>query len=140
MVERKGNGVDPAGRDLIELRLPPRVDMIATARMLASDVAGRADFDLDTVSDVRMAVDEACIQVARRADPRYPMRVGLRLQDGSLRVTVSARTVVDETGIDTDGFGWHVLTALCDELGSEHGRGPDGDVLIVWFAKKDPGA
>lgn len=127
-----------AGRDLIELRLPPSADLFATARALASDVTGRADFDLDSVADVRMAVDEACNQVAVRADPRSAMRVGFYLEAGYLWVTVTARTGADAGGIDVGSFGWHVLEALTDKTETEHRSGPDADELVVRFAKKGP--
>jgi serine/threonine-protein kinase RsbW len=132
--------VDAAVRDVIELRLTPRADTIATVRTLAADVSGRADFDLDAVSDVRMAVDEACNQVARLADPNHLMRVVFRIDDdGYLRVVISARAEAGRVAIDTTGFGWHVLGALTDELETECGAGTHGDEVVVRLAKKDLG-
>jgi serine/threonine-protein kinase RsbW len=130
--------VNAAVRDVIELRLSPRAETIATVRTVAADVSGRADFDLDTVSDVRMAVDEACNQVARLADPDHLMRVEFRMDpDGCLRVEISARTEADVDGIDKNGFGWHVLSALTDELETDCGVGADGDEVVVRLAKRD---
>jgi serine/threonine-protein kinase RsbW len=131
--------VHTAEPGLIELRLAPRAEAIATVRTVAADVSGRADFDLDTVSDIRMAVDEACNQVARHADPTHHLRVEFRIGGGSLRVTISARADAGHGGIDTSGFGWHVLDALTDELETEYGAGPHGDEVIVRLTKKDPG-
>lgn len=132
--------MNSAVRDLIELRLTPRAETIATVRTVAADVSGRADFDLDAVSDVRMAVDEACNQVARLADPDHLMSVVFRVDDdGYLRVVISARTEAEQGGIDTSGFGWHVLGALTDELETECRAGTDGDEVIVRLAKKDVG-
>lgn len=125
-------------RDVIELRLSPRAETIATVRTVAADLTGRADFDLDAVSDVRMAVDEACNQVARLADPDQLMRVQFRVDgDGYLRVEISAHADAALGGIDTNGFGWHVLGALTDELETECGAGTDGDEVVVRLAKRD---
>lgn len=130
--------MNAAVQDVIELRLSPRAETIATVRTVAADVSGRADFDLDTVSDVRMAVDEACNQVARLADPDHLMRVEFRMDlDGSLRVEISARTEADVDGIDKNGFGWHVLSALTDELETESGVGAGGDEVVVRLTKRD---
>jgi hypothetical protein len=85
-----------------------------------------------------MAVDEACNQVARLADPSHLMRVEFQVCfDRCLRVVISARTDADLGGIDTNGFGWHVLGALTDELETESGTGTHGDEVVVRLAKKD---
>ena len=140
MTDQESYDVNAAVRDVIELRLSPRAETIATVRTVAADVTGRADFDLDAVSDVRMAVDEACNQVARLADPDQLMRVEFRIDfDGCLRVVISAHTDVALGGIDTNGFGWHVLGALTDELETESGAGTNGDEVVVRLAKKDVG-
>jgi serine/threonine-protein kinase RsbW len=130
--------VNAAVRDVIELRLSPRAESIASVRTVAADVSGRADFDLDAVSDVRMAVDEACNQVARLADPNHLMRVEFEVgPDRCLRVVISARADTQLGGIDTSGFGWHVLGALTDELETESGAGEHGDEVVVRLTKKD---
>src|SRR4051794_880880 len=91
-MDQENNDVHTAEPDVIELRLAPRAETIATVRLVAADLSGRADFDLDAVADIRMAVDEACNQVARHADPAHPMRVEFRIDPSGLRVTISART------------------------------------------------
>ncbi|PZS33659.1 MAG: hypothetical protein DLM61_04825, partial [Pseudonocardiales bacterium] len=50
---------------VVELRLPARAALIPTVRTVASDLAGRADLDLDAIDDLRMAVDEACTTLVR---------------------------------------------------------------------------
>jgi serine/threonine-protein kinase RsbW len=115
--------------DYVELRVPARADMFATVRALASDVAQRADFDLDRCSDVRMAVDEACNQIAARTGPEQPLRVEFSMHDGLLRVTMTARAA--HGGLDTAGFGWRVLATLTDELETEYGGGVHADELVI---------
>jgi serine/threonine-protein kinase RsbW len=128
---------DDATSDLlIELRLPARAKSIATVRAVAADVTSRADFDLDAISDVRMAVDEACTALARLASPTHLMRAVFSLDGGYLRVDISARVQPADRRIDTAGFGWHVLGSLTDELSTEHGTGVDGDEVIIRLAKK----
>jgi serine/threonine-protein kinase RsbW len=103
---RGNGGVDVPVAGLIEIRMAPLSGMIAMVRTVASEIASRADFDLDTVADVRMAVDEACNQVALHADPDHQMRVAFGVHaDGYLRVTISARARPGSGGLDTTGFG-----------------------------------
>lgn len=124
---------------LIELRLPPRAKSIATVRAVAADVTSRADFDLDAISDMRMAVDEACTALARLASPTHLMRAVFSLAGGYLRVDISARVQPPDRRIDTGGFGWHVLGSLADELSTEHGVGAHGDEVVIRMAKKSAG-
>jgi len=48
------------GVSTVEVRTSASAALIPTIRAVASDLAARADFDLDAISDLRMAVDEAC--------------------------------------------------------------------------------
>ena len=136
-----GEGVhdpDVSGRDLVEIRVAPRAELIATVRVAAADFAARADFDFDfdVVSDVRMAVDEACNEVLPLADPAGLIRVGFGVHHGGLRVVVSAPARPERAGIDTGGFGWRVLGAVTDELATELVSGDGGDQIVVRFVMR----
>lgn len=52
----------------IGLRLPPDAHLMRIARLTASGVATAAQFDLDEVDDVRIAVDEACTALIEGGD------------------------------------------------------------------------
>jgi serine/threonine-protein kinase RsbW len=56
------DGPSPAetldGASTVEVRTTASAALIPTIRAVASDLAARADFDLDAISDLRMAVDE----------------------------------------------------------------------------------
>jgi serine/threonine-protein kinase RsbW len=54
--------------DEVEVRMLAIKDRVPTNRALASDMASRVDFDLDTVEDVRLAVEEACASMISNAD------------------------------------------------------------------------
>jgi serine/threonine-protein kinase RsbW len=86
---------------------------LSSVRALAADVALREDFDLDAVSDLRLAVDEACATVLARAR-----------RDGTLtcRLLVTPRVVEISTSAPSDtgeppaveSLGWQMLSALTD--------------------------
>jgi anti-sigma regulatory factor (Ser/Thr protein kinase) len=99
----------------VELRVAARLENLAMLRVLVGAVGTFADLDLDTVADLRLAVDEACTQLIRAATP-----------DALLTVVVDPRedSVVVDASIDCDArevvapgsFSWHVLTSLTDDV------------------------
>ena len=64
------------GMSTVEVRTSATAALIPTIRAVASDLAARADFDLDAISDLRMAVDEACATLVDAADPASVLRFG----------------------------------------------------------------
>jgi len=99
----------------IELTLPADPVHVPVARALAADLAVRLDYDLDEVSDLRMAVDEACAELVAKASGSGRLRCVFSADAEVLRVTVSA-TTKDGTTPGQNTFGWRVLTALVDEV------------------------
>lgn len=87
---------------------------LAPVRVVAADLAARADFDLDAVADLRMAVDEACATLAILAPPGARLRCWLQVE--SDRITVTARIPAPGRSISQDSFGWRVLATLTDRV------------------------
>jgi serine/threonine-protein kinase RsbW len=98
----------------VEVRVHADPALIPSVRAVAADLAARADFDLDAVSDLRMAVDEACSALVPLAREGGQLRCGFVVSDG--RIDVICRVPVDEqAGLRKDTFGWRVLTTLTDD-------------------------
>jgi len=111
---------------------------IATVRAVAADLAARADFDLDAVSDLRMAVDEVCSTLATLARPGSRLHCTLRVDPD--RITVIARIPKPEYSmISQNTFGWQVLATLTDkvEIIAEHDS--DTPSLGIQLVKMRPG-
>lgn len=100
----------------LELRTAANTAVIATIRTIAADLAARADFDLDSIDDLRMAVDDLCAMLVRIAS-----------QDATLRCTFTARPERIEVAADvevddgtepppTRSFSWRVLECLADDV------------------------
>lgn len=49
--------------------MPASGESVPGIRALAADMAMREDYDLDAISDLRLAVEEACTSVLANADP-----------------------------------------------------------------------
>jgi serine/threonine-protein kinase RsbW len=120
------------GAVVVEIRISARPALIPTVRAVASDVAGRADFDLDAISDLRMAVDEACTTLVEMADPDSTLNCLFQLDPDRIQVTVSIASAVPGAQVRTDSFGWRVLQTLADEVSTDQeGRAGALSVTLV---------
>jgi serine/threonine-protein kinase RsbW len=111
----------------MELETAANTVVIATIRTIAADLAARADFDLDSIDDLRMAVDDLCAMLVRIAS-----------QDATLRCRFTARPERIEVAADVDvedgteppptrSFNWRVLECLADDVSAtslprQHGQ------------------
>ncbi|MBP2370546.1 ATP-binding protein [Pseudonocardia parietis] len=111
-----GDGVPGAAS--VEIRTAARPALIPTVRAVASDLAARADFDLDAISDLRMAVDEACATLVGLAAPGSSLRCTFDVHDERIDVAAQVHTGSDAT-LPTDSFGWRVLQTLADQVAVE---------------------
>jgi len=93
---------------------------------VASDLAARADFDLDAISDLRMAVDEACATLVDAADPTSVLQCRFLVRPERIRVHAEVETAKADTVLSTDTFGWRVLQTLADDVEVLHEAGVDG--------------
>ncbi|WP_460838498.1 ATP-binding protein [Nocardioides marmoraquaticus] len=114
-------------RSDVELRLPAESAYVAVLRMTTAGLAARLDFTLDDIEDLRMAVGEACALVLEHADDHGDLRAAYDLGAGSIRVSISASA--HGSDLDSDSFGWQVLTALTSDVESRR----DGRDLWVSF-------
>lgn len=100
-----------------ELRVPAESAYVAVLRMTAAGLGARANFTIDDIEDLRMAVGEACALLLEGAPGAFLMG-GFRIEDQRLSVRVS----VDAPGeVDRDSFGWQVLSALDTAVSSDSG-------------------
>jgi serine/threonine-protein kinase RsbW len=97
----------------IELRVAADPRELPIVRALAANIAARQDFDLDTLSDLKLAVDEACAMLITRAAPGSTMVC--RFHTGDARIRLSATVVSEHDDVPgRNSFGWYVLTTLAD--------------------------
>ncbi|MCU1493812.1 MAG: putative anti-sigma regulatory factor [Acidimicrobiaceae bacterium] len=88
-------------RDRVELALPTEAELWALARVTASTVAARHDFDYEAIEDLRLAIDELCTSCAAGAGPLSRLRLCFESDDETLRVECVVDHI-DETA-DSDG-------------------------------------
>ncbi|WP_226370160.1 ATP-binding protein [Pseudonocardia oceani] len=104
------------GVSTVEVRTSASAALIPTIRAVASDLAARADFDLDAISDLRMAVDEACATLVDVAAPRSVLHCTFHVRHDGIEVRAEVEVGDPTSAVSTDTFGWRVLQTLADEV------------------------
>ncbi|MGB6181716.1 MAG: ATP-binding protein [Rhodococcus sp. (in: high G+C Gram-positive bacteria)] len=129
-----------AGDDAtIELGVYADASQLSVTRAVAAALAAQDDFDLDSIADIRLAIDESCSRLIVRATPGARLLCTFLMADDALHVTVTTTT---EAGADLDagGFGWHVLNALTDTVTTSQSENADGIVsTTIEFTKNKHG-
>ena len=123
---------DPDG---IELRIGAKLEQLPIIRSLAATVAIRADFDLDSIADLKLAVDEACSTLITRAIPGSALTCTFTLRDNEIRF-VGMATSASHAEPRRDSFGWRVLTTLTDEASSWVERNESGHQVHIEIIKR----
>jgi serine/threonine-protein kinase RsbW len=113
---------------------------------MAADLAMRMDYDLDSVEDLRLAVDEACAILAVIGSDGEPLNVVF--ETGRTGLHIDAWVPAKEgTEVPRDGFGWAVLRTLVDQVDGRPatqadvpgGNGTDSPVAVISMDKYLPG-
>lgn len=99
--------------DAIEVCVPASAHHLPVVRSVAVTIAMRADFDVDAISDIELAVDEACSTLVVRAATGATLRCRFVPTDDTIEF---AAQVESEDGAppSTGTFGWRVLDTLTD--------------------------
>ncbi|EHY90854.1 ATP-binding protein [Saccharomonospora azurea] len=123
----------------MELRIPADPRHLAAVRLLAQGVAQREGFGPDEVTDIVLAVDEACASLIRASVPGALLTCRLSVTFGTLRAEVFATTV--SGGVpSSQSLGWRVLGTVTDSVSAwryETDPHRDSDrVVHIDFAKQ----
>lgn len=115
------------GMPTVEVRTSASAALIPTIRMVASDLAARADYDIDAISDLRMAVDEACATLVDVAAPESILRCTFLVHAERIEVRAEVQAGHPDAVVSTDTFGWRVLQTLADDVRTQRTPGSDGN-------------
>lgn len=130
-------GVQHPGQRTVLVQVTASAPDLPPLRVVAADLAARAEFDLDTVADLRLAVDEAASELVAVAAPEAILTCVYSLDSGQMEVTASVPARVGAT-LRQDSFGWRVLTTLVDEVRACGDPDADPPVLGIALCKRRP--
>jgi serine/threonine-protein kinase RsbW len=144
VVAPSGQQAEAESRTLVEVRIAASASHISAVRVVAADLAARQDFDLDAVSDLRMAVDEACATLVPLAAPGTMLSCQFLVGIDLIEV-VAKVTVVRPTQVPQNTFGWRVLSTLTDDVqplsteGAAAGEKPSAGIRLCLRRERTAG-
>jgi hypothetical protein len=130
----------PSNTEHVEIGFPADVDFVVIARFAAATVAARANFDIDEIEDLRLAVDELCISFGPLSD-NHSVRLQFDRVDHLVRVTCTFERADNNsaTGPDKD-LDWKrtddLSRQLLDALVDAHGREVVDGLPCAWLEKR----
>jgi anti-sigma regulatory factor (Ser/Thr protein kinase) len=135
---------EPVARRMAALSFPADKDYLALARTTAMHVAGLLGLPISRVTDLRLAVDEACtafLTAGRAAGAAGVLRetalrdtLDLRYDQYPGQLWVSVRAPVPPSWPEVDEIGWTMLQALVSEVRTEVDDGIGTLILIEELA------
>lgn len=105
-----------AKNEVIELSLPANAAYVSAARLTASSIANRLDFDIDETEDVKAAVSEACTFVIKKASTDYVDLFKVAFEPGENLLTVRIRIGKIDLTPDDGDMSLMMIRALTDEF------------------------
>jgi serine/threonine-protein kinase RsbW len=119
--------------EVVDLAIPAQANLIVLARLTAATVAARAEFGVEEIEDIRLAVEELCLPYIGAAREG---RLQLRFErDGDLieiscSLVASAdehrsRAALDDEASELEELSGRILDALVDEHGRDSVDGQD---------------
>lgn len=124
---------------IVELRIPPKAEWAAVARLTVAAIASRLDFSLDEIDDVKLAVAEACTHAIQRSTGNHPIELIFEAQPDSIVVTVrdfstSAHLETVDEEMDEDhigGLGLFIIRSLMDEVDYHVDARAGGELVMI---------
>ncbi|OCF87058.1 anti-sigma factor [Nocardia brasiliensis] len=99
----------------IGVRIPARLEQLTMLRGLAETVALIADFALDEVTDIRLALDEVATSLVLDAVPGSQLNCEFTYDTDQMFVHV-ASAATSEQVVGQAGFGWHIVRTLTHSI------------------------
>ncbi|MFC4373526.1 ATP-binding protein [Nocardia halotolerans] len=109
---------DSAHATSIHLRIDADLGQLVMLRAVAETAALLADFTLEEVADIRVAVDEAATSLILAAVPGSRLYCDVSADGFRMRIRVQA-LCVEPDPIDESDFGWNVLHSITDHLDTD---------------------
>ncbi|WP_010680916.1 ATP-binding protein [Acetivibrio cellulolyticus] len=105
--------------DSIELVLPFKAEYVSTARLVASALANRVRFDIETIEDIKVAISEVCskiVNLGSKITDTY--KIIFNISEKELKVTfacedTSLKCIFD---IENDQLAIDIINALMDSV------------------------
>jgi serine/threonine-protein kinase RsbW len=108
--------------DHVIVTVPASAGHLAILRTTVGGFAARDQFTLDQVDDLRMAVEEAAVQLLRQMRGER-IEMTIQTTDNGVEVRLSGEVPGAAPVIDDSSFSWTILRALADDLRIDQNEG-----------------
>lgn len=113
----------------VTVLVPATAGHLAVLRTTVGAFAARDHFTLDQVDDLRMAVEEAAVQLLRHNQGER-ITMDLHTTDKGVEVRLSGEVPDGEPIIDESSFSWTILRALADDL-AMNSEADRGEIVLI---------
>lgn len=120
---------DDASVAPVNIRVAAEKSQVPMIRAIAETLAVLADFSLDEVADIKLAVDEAAMTIIGGAAADSELTVAFTTAEHRFNAVVQSWLPESKTLLQS-GFGWHVLQTLAQSV-TVHEGAPDGGGRLV---------
>jgi len=117
----------------IKLTLPVNAAYVSAARLTASSVANRLNFDIEEIEDIKVAVSEACTYIIK--NPCFGSSDNFKIEFNVTRDCIKINLSVEsdkKVNIDDDEMSLRVIKALMNNTDISY----DGEVFNMTIEKK----
>lgn len=134
--------------DVVTLQIPADGELLMLARLVTAAVAARADFSVDQIEDLRLAVDELCLSVMGEGAGRGELCLQLTKEPDAVHISctyvgfpghLEQATAADPGSVASEfapGVAVPELSSrILDALVDEHAYHKDGNERNAWFRK-----
>ncbi len=124
----------------VGLSIPAQTDYLYLARLQVGAIASRADFSVDDVEDLHLAVEELCMSVLHAGGaPRGRLWIDVAWDEADVEVRCSLEAG-DQSTPSSEGdaeacFPASISERLLDALVDSHGLTTDGGRPVAWLKK-----
>jgi hypothetical protein len=132
-----GHPGDASRRDeVVELAIPARPELLSLPRLVAAAVAARSGFDVEEVEDVRLAIEELCLDAFEgRGNGRLHIRIGMHPKGLEVECRFEALEGGSAPVRPRNELATELTRQLLDALADEHGRDESEGSSRTWFNK-----
>jgi serine/threonine-protein kinase RsbW len=122
--------IDKSAVAPVSIRVAAKKSQVPMIRAIAETLAVLADFSLDEVADIKLAVDEAAMTAIGGAGSGAELTVAFTTGDMQFHAVVQS-WFPDANTVPQHGFGWHVLQTLTSSVAVHEGASDQGGRLVA---------
>jgi serine/threonine-protein kinase RsbW len=100
---------------LAVLEIPADAAYVQLARLVASGIAGRLDFNIDEIEDLRIGVDECCVALLDCSSPGSSMHLRYSWDSHEVLLQASVEAPPHTGAPEVAGITGQILAAVVDD-------------------------